>query len=223
MATEMLGAIVSAMTSYLPPGSDARSKEWGFVFDLARQAYERFAPYHLDYVMGLLSEVSLKGAYLNGPNAICTGNLHSVDPLQALDQVIFGLMKVPSPQFIGEHWNINRPMLAPGRPNVAYARANVLYRWGPPQADRRFNSSQLFLEMSAEQGANLVLTLRFQDQLAWLFDESVHQINTAARAIDATLREYGSLSGTVAFAGSIPVGQQAVEHLVASGAPFIAR
>jgi len=216
-------AITGAMVAYLPPGADARQSQWSFVFDLARQIYDRFQPNRVDYVMQLLSEVGLKGAYLNGPSAICTGSLHAMDPMQALDQVIYGLMKIPSPQFVGEQWNITRPMQAPGRANVSYTRATVLYRWGPPQADRRFNSAQLFLEMTAEQKSNLVVTLRFQDQLAWLFDEAIHQIETATNAIAATLGEYGSLSGKMDFIGAIPIGQQAVEHLIAAATPYMAR
>jgi hypothetical protein len=215
--------IAGAIAAYMPPGADPRGKEWSFVPDLAHLVMHRFAQHQVNYVMELLREVSLNGAYLNAPTVECRGALQNVDPLGALDQVIYGLMKIPSPQFIGEQWNINRPMHVPGRAAAAVARTNVSYQWGPPQAPRQFKTAQLFLEMRADMSDHVALTLRFQDQMGWLFDEAVNQVNTAAKAVASSLAEFGSSTAGLNFLGTLPVGQAAVNNLMSSGAPYVAR
>jgi hypothetical protein len=220
---EFLVDITGAIVAYMPPGADPRGREWSFVPDLAHLVCHRFAKHQVTYVMELLREVSLNNAYLNTPSADCRGTLQNVDPLGALDQVIYGLMKIPSPQFVGEQWNINRPMQLPGGANAALARANVSYQWGPAHAPKRFNTAQLFVEMRAEMSDHLVLMLRFQDQMGWLFDEAVNQVNTAARAVASSLAEFGSSSAGLAFLSTLSVGQAAADLLMHSGQPYVAR
>jgi len=131
---------------------------------------------------------------------IPSGGAGAIDPWDVLERAVTGLKKIPSIGFPGREWRIAGAPVSDTSPNqpatlVVDAVAKYKYATFPaagPQTDM-WTSGVLRLRLRAALNpANDFdwLTLQFEDELGWLFDEARDQMIHTTYTIFRTLMDW---------------------------------